>query len=170
MLLHCVSILPPLLRRREANTCSICWFPADPAADFAVSGPGVMGITNDALCCGYGPTGLDERGYDCLLVPMASNAQMGMVKANRFCGASKGLATIGSQLGVGTTTVTELDKTVCCKWICLDGRYAVFTLNFVPAKYLPFQIRFVSDSFEFVNEAENAPQGFKLQYRLQDCT
>ena len=110
------------LRRREANTCSICWFPADPAADFAVSGPGMMGITNDALCCGYGPTGLDERGYDCLLVPMASNAQMGMVKANRFCGASKGLATIGSQLGVGTTTVTELDKTVCCKWICSVGR------------------------------------------------
>lgn len=118
----CVSILPPSLRRREANTCSICWFPADPAADFAVSGPGMMGITNDALCCGYGPTGLDERGYDCLLVPMASNAQMGMVKANRFCGASKGLATIGSQLGVGTTTVTELDKTVCCKWICSVGR------------------------------------------------
>ena len=40
----------------------------------------------------------------------------------------------------------------------------------ISAKYLPFQIRFVSDSYEFADEAENAPQGFKLQYRLRDCT
>ena len=117
----CPALPPSHPIRREANTCSICWFPANPVADFAVSGPGMMGITNDALCCGYGLSGLDERGYDCLLIPMASNAQMGMIKANRFCGASKGLATIGSQLGVGTTTVTELDKTICCKLVKWAG-------------------------------------------------
>ena len=172
--------------RREANTCSICWFPANPAADFAVSGSGMMGITNDALCCGYGLTGLDERGYDCLLIPMASNTQMAMIKANRFCGASKGLATIGSQLGVGTTTITELDRTICCKWVKLAAKLrlpasplstlsyihivTILWLNPIPARYLPFQIRFVSDSYEFADEAVNAPQGFKLQYRLQHCT
>ena len=46
----------------------------------------------------------------------------------------------------------------------------ILWLNPIPARYLPFQIRFVSDSYEFADEAVNAPQGFKLQYRLQHCT
>ena len=110
---------PHLPRRREADTCSICWFPANPATDFAVSGPGMMGIADDALCCGYGFSGFDDRGYDCLLIPMASNTRKAMVKANRFCGASKGLASVGSQLGVGTTANAELDITICCELLDL---------------------------------------------------
>ena len=136
-----------------------------------------MGIADDALCCGYGLSGFDARGYDCLLIPMASNTRMAMVRANRFCGASKGLASIGSQLGVGTTANTALDRTICCELLYLlccrkirPPAPPLPLLNFTAAKYLPFQIRFVSDSYEFADEAKNAPSGFKLQYRLQDCT
>jgi hypothetical protein len=49
-----------------------------------------MGITADEICCAYGLTGIDVRGYDCLLIPMASSSMgRAMIKANRFCGASR---------------------------------------------------------------------------------
>ena len=68
------------------------------------------------ICCGYGTDGFDTRGYDCLVVPEASNVDGGMIKANRFCGASKGIATFGSQTSQGTiTTGIQIDKTVCCE-------------------------------------------------------
>ncbi len=46
--------------RREANTCRICYAPDIPA-DFQLSGPGLMGITDSRLCCDYGIKGLDTR-------------------------------------------------------------------------------------------------------------
>ena len=142
--LPCPALFPSPIRR-EANTCSICWFPANPAADFAVSGPGMMGITKAALCCGYGASGLDQRGYDCLIIPMASTMNnVNKMIANRFCGASKGLATIGSQLSVGTTTNTALDRSICCKFAKLVSKHApslihfpissAFQLNICPSK------------------------------------
>ncbi len=109
--------------------CSICWFPANPSTDFAVSGPGMMGINDDQICCGYGVSGFDVRGYDCALVPMASSnlGGGGMVGASRFCGASKGLASIGSQTAATAAAITTgiaLDRTICCEINyadCLDS-------------------------------------------------
>ncbi len=37
------------------------------------------------------------------------------------------------------------------------------------AMRMPFEVRFVSDNFEFVNEAAKAQKGFRLLYNLVPC-
>ena len=37
------------------------------------------------------------------------------------------------------------------------------------AQQQPFQVRFVSDSFEFVSETSFNPNGFRLQYEMLTC-
>lgn len=39
---------------------------------------------------------------------------------------------------------------------------------FFPAKRAPFQLRFVTDGFEFVNELPNPDNGFQLAYILSN--
>ena len=38
------------------------------------------------------------------------------------------------------------------------------------AMLAPFQIRFISDEFEFVPESKNNPSGFQLAYLLTPCS
>lgn len=132
----------------------------------------MMGITDDNLCCGYGVDGKDSRGYDCLLIPGASSVAGGIIKANRFCGASKGLAMVGSQTALNTNPVTQgiqLDQTICCKLVLYICYYIVLNYVSLTAAMTPFIIRFISDSFEFENEAKTMQSGFKLGYQLKPC-
>ncbi|XP_059088047.1 uncharacterized protein LOC131884323 [Tigriopus californicus] len=112
-----------------------------------------MGITDPDICCGYGLAGVDIRGYDCLLVPSARSAGQARLKANRFCGASRGLAAIGSQ-SVNMVPPLKMGLSIATT-ICSNR--------------VPFAIRFVSDNFEFTMEIR--PQkGFRLLYQLSGCT
>ena len=52
-------------------------------------GPGEMAITDSRICCGYGNAGIDTRGFDCVVIPAASNIDGNAVNAAEFCGASK---------------------------------------------------------------------------------
>jgi len=107
----------PLINRREADTCRICWSPVT-STDFQLSGPGSMAITDDNLCCAYGLGGLDDRGFDCLLVAGASNAAGVALKAARFCGSGKGLATLGTQsflTALPLANTAGVNKSICCK-------------------------------------------------------
>ena len=104
------------LTRREVGFCSICWTPFEsPVTDFQLSGPGSMAITDNSICCAYGTNGQDLRGFDCLVIP----ADGENLRANRFCGASKGLASIGTQTARNLAPIPNqngIDKTICCKW------------------------------------------------------
>lgn len=64
-------------------------------------------------CCGYGTNGMNTNGYDCLIIPSATQQAMaGMViAANAFCGRSVGIVSIA-----GTTATT-----VCCKELDPSG-------------------------------------------------
>merc|ERR1711935_871472 len=88
-------------------------------------------------------------GYDCVMIPAPSKEAdpMGMLKAVNVCGRAVGLVTIG----MGTTSAS----------IC--------------SRQVPFQIRFLSDAFEFGQEEGTdgtaddggTDRGFKLRY-MQD--
>ena len=71
------------------------------------------------LCCGYGNTGLDTRGYDCLVIPGALSENGLGLFANEFCGASKGLASLGSFTADVTKIVTQarFNISICCKFL-----------------------------------------------------
>ena len=75
---------------------------------------------NFRLCCGYGNSGLDTRGYDCLVIPGALSEDGLGLFANEFCGASKGLASLGSFTADVTKVVTQarFDRSICCKHMC----------------------------------------------------
>ena len=60
-----------------------------------------------SICCGYGTSGSDIRGYDCLSIPGAKTA-MGagtMVAPSRICGRKSGIVTMFSGPAA----------TICCK-------------------------------------------------------
>ena len=80
-----------LLCRREQNICEICWSTVESALDFQLSGPGKMAITDYRLCCGYGNSGTDTRGFDCLIIPGAMSQNGKALNVMEFCGASLGL-------------------------------------------------------------------------------
>ena len=49
-----------------------------------------MGITDYRICCGYGNSGTDTRGFDCLIIPGAESSQAGQaLNAGYFWVASQ---------------------------------------------------------------------------------
>ena len=49
--------------------------------------------------------------------------------------------------------------------------FYTYRCSYLLGKRTPFSIRFLSDNYEFENEANKAGmmRGFELQYNLQDC-
>ncbi|XP_059087694.1 uncharacterized protein LOC131884073 isoform X2 [Tigriopus californicus] len=123
--------------RQERTTCRICWS-ATNDIDFMLSGGAAGGVTSVA-CCGYGSKGTKTAGFDCVMIPSASKMAVSKVilPAAAFCGRSKGLVSVGG----GNSA------TVC-------------------SRKTPFNLRFLSDGFEFVNEAAITDRGFQLNYIL----
>lgn len=81
-------------------------------------------------------------GYDCVIIPQASKAAGNDLLASEFCGRQIGTAMLGMPVGPAT---------VC-------------------SKSVPFQIRFLTDDFEFEMEAAKNPNGFKIDYKQVKCT
>jgi hypothetical protein len=155
--------------RREASKTKLCISHVSANTDFDVSlyqGTKTDGKTygvgltaSKAGCCGYGADG-KKGGYDCLLIPSAKTTG-GEGIANTmekrpiadgkdaiegaFCGARGIVASRSAK----TTKDTALKKTVC-------------------TQRTPFQVSFLTDSFENAKEAEKqvGTKGFQLAYIL----
>ena len=80
------------------------------------------------LCCAYGITGNDDRGFDCLIVPGAKSISGAAIPAARFCGGSKGLVSKGSMTAdtIKAFTGARINRTICCKTPNLTS---VFTID-----------------------------------------
>lgn len=140
--LHLANQNQNICVRREKNQCRICW--AHTTGDFKVSGKvdasGYAGKSD--LCCGYGVDGVKTEGGDCIVVPRASKkATLGAVVA------LNGDEFCGGILATATGTTAA---TVC-------------------SQSLPFHVRFLSDNYEFADEAKLSPNGFKLAYEQFTC-
>ena len=60
-------------------------------------------------CCGYGVTGLETKGYDCVMIPgatMAANPNLRVQVPSSICGNGAGLVS-----ATGT-----ISKTICSKY------------------------------------------------------
>ena len=93
----------------------------------------------DSTCCGYGLSGTGSKGGDCLLIPGALSVKNTSKQGfSRLCGRSMGL---GSMSNAAST-------------VCSDRT--------------PFNVRFLSDNFEFTNgmevKAGMLNTGFRLAY------
>ena len=127
--------------RREANMCKICWTPAA-VGDFQLSDASSAMGHNGAVC-GYGTNGLGEMGYDHVIIPQPENTM--------------GTAGVGTSKFCGSTLVFA--KTA--------GMTADLAAGTVCSKSLPFNIRFLSDNFEFDDDVMS--KGFKLAYTESKC-
>ena len=69
------------------------------------------------LCCAYGNTGTDVRGFDCLVIPGAKSVSGAALPVARVCGGSKGLVSKGSMTADTTTIIagSRINKTICCE-------------------------------------------------------
>ncbi|XP_059096772.1 uncharacterized protein LOC131891258 [Tigriopus californicus] len=131
--------------RRESENCRICWFTNDFERDFAVSGTKRANafVKTSQGCCGYGANGLAMNGFDCLVIPGAVKSVSNVGVRSQICG----------RMGLATQT-NGLAKSICS------------TLE-------PYSIRFLSDNFEFADdanpnvEASTVDRGFQLQF-VQD--
>jgi hypothetical protein len=76
-----------------------------------------MAITDYRLCCGYGNSGTDARGFDCLVIPGAMSQNGNALNGIEFCGASKGLVSMGTITADATSAQPGglFNKTICCK-------------------------------------------------------
>ena len=98
------------------------------------------------MCCGYGTDGVGTSGFDCVQIPGAVKMAANTVLSfNALCGRSAGLVTAK---GTNAMTVCSLQ--------------------------MPFNIRFLSDNFEFggaLLEAMDATEqkGFRLTYIQTAC-
>lgn len=63
-------------------------------------------IFKGSSCCAYGAAGIGVLGYDCVMIPGASNAAGTAVKAPSYCGRR-----------LTTVTAAITSKTVCCKYL-----------------------------------------------------
>jgi len=70
------------------------------------------------LCCAYGNTGTDVRGFDCLVIPGAKSVSGAALPGARICGGSKGLVSKGSMTADTNTILAgaRINKTICCKF------------------------------------------------------
>jgi len=130
--------------RRELNRCRICYSAANGNFDVSSKAADDMGVAGkEALCCGYGADGMKTTGYDCVIIPGAlkGTANNMDVMASEFCGRQLATAALGA---------AKPAATVCSMTV-------------------PFQVRFLSDSFEFDMEAKKNPDGFKIDYEQIAC-
>merc|ERR1712223_2291455 len=133
--------------RQERGNCRICWS-TSALTDFQISGKQAMKQGKIDTCCGYGMDG-KKSNYDCVRIPSATKfaiatkaSDQSIKKGSGFCGNRGLVSTTGATLA-----------TVC-------------------SKRVPFQIRFLSDAYELVDESKaNADpamdvtnRGFKLHY------
>ena len=97
--------------RQERGNCRICW---TSVADIDVMLSSMTPSKNygkGTTCCGYGPTGIGTKGYDCVQIPGALKAlTTTMMGHSMLCGRSKGLGS----LPTGVAAVT-----VCCEYTYL---------------------------------------------------
>jgi len=140
--------------RREAGKCQICWTAMTPE-DVDTNGQGDMqkgfagGLPGAGQCCSYKSSGKGTLGYDCLVIPGALKSEASVAfadnaaGADRFCGESKGLASLDAGTGPSLTICTKQE---------------------------PFSIQFITDHFEAFNEAKvdtigsKKGSGFQLAY------
>ena len=96
---------------------------------------------------------MSAEGFDCLVLPGAVNPMTtSLVFKTQFCGNKKGIGTIDAAL------------TVCSKFCAINISVAVQIFPILGDRQ-PFNIRFLSDSFETQLEAQRAAQeGFRLTY------
>lgn len=125
--------------RREINECEICYY-YESKKDMRVSGAGDI---NDQ-CCGYGDDGTDaNEGGDCLIIPSLfyfdQDGEKIFAEESEFCGADDNTF----------SDVYDEAKTVC-------------------SQRVPFQLTFLSDTYETQDEADpdaDEPQrGFRIKY------
>jgi len=141
--LHLANQNQNICIRRELNRCRICYSAAAGAFDVSSNGAADMGfLGKEGVCCGYGGDGMKTTGYDCVVIPGASKeANKADLQASEFCGRQ-----LGSVLGMAKPAAT----------IC--------------SMVVPFQIRFLSDAFEFAGkESAKNPDGFKIDYKQIAC-
>ena len=108
--------------RKEKNTCGICWHTVLPE-DFQLSGTTMdtgLGITDEDICCAYGPDGLNSEGFDCLIFPNKQfDPELGSameVIGLEQCGRSKGLVNVGEKTIDGATVTAapvNINRTLC---------------------------------------------------------
>lgn len=131
--------------RRELNRCRICYSAAAMMFDVSSNAADDEGIAGKSgSCCGYGKDGMGTNGYDCVIIPGASKGTANKmdVQASEFCGRQLATAALGE---------AKPAATVC-------------------SMVVPFQIRFLSDSFEFAGkESAKNPDGFKIDYKQIAC-
>jgi hypothetical protein len=61
-------------------------------------------VSQNSVCCGYGDTGKNTKGYDCLVIPGASKfTGKTILAANHFCGNAL----------VTANNVASTSKTIC---------------------------------------------------------
>eukprot|EP00096_Caligus_rogercresseyi_P010378 TRINITY_DN375_c0_g1_i1.p1 TRINITY_DN375_c0_g1~~TRINITY_DN375_c0_g1_i1.p1 ORF type:complete len:395 (+),score=18.45 TRINITY_DN375_c0_g1_i1:51-1235(+) len=133
--------------RRERGNCQVC-YSATADGDFEVSGEkaGATGVAIvKTFCCGYGPMGAMESGFDCVMIPGATKktdaTDLALVAARGLCGTKFA----GTHDGAAA-------KTIC-------------------SKQIPFNIRFLSDLREqATKEKGQNPNGFKIFYEMFACT
>ncbi|TRY65881.1 hypothetical protein TCAL_14040, partial [Tigriopus californicus] len=94
-----------------------------------------------SMCCGYGEDGAGMSGFDCLVIPGAQKVmKTGIDAGSQFCG-----------LFLGEMSPTTAHKTIC-------------------SSQTPFSVLFLSDNFEFVDEAGlKGSTGFKLAFQQNKC-
>ncbi|TRY67506.1 hypothetical protein TCAL_11774 [Tigriopus californicus] len=127
--------------RQERGQCQICYAPVA-ETDFGISSViDTMGFIGASMCCGYGEDGAGMSGFDCLVIPGAQNVmKTGIDAGSQFCG-----------LFLGEMSPTTTHKTIC-------------------SSQTPFSVLFLSDNFEFVDEAGlKGSTGFKLAFQQNKC-
>jgi hypothetical protein len=90
------------------------------------------------MCCSYGIDGMETKGYDCVMIPGASNGLVPIgMKANTYCGRSKGLV-LGPAGAIATT--------VCSKSFF---SFSVFVLFFFVSFFISVFIYFIHAFYFF---------------------
>ena len=114
-------------------------------------------------------------GYDCVIIPISTlkNTLVALIPGSldEFC--SRALA---SQSNNGPATICSKKiyvllfsyNTYRCQVTFSLSIYIFFSSLFL-GQQIPFHVRFLSDTFEFLNEANVNPNGFRLHYEMLSC-
>lgn len=103
------------------------------------------------------------KGYDCVIIPTATKKgttdSLIPGNADEFCGRALATVTNGPS------------ATICCNIsspLLYDINFLSIDLLFLAQRY-PFQVRFLTDTYEFENEAKQNPNGFRIIYEMLPC-
>ena len=115
-------------------------------------------------------------GYDCVIIPISTlkNTLGALIpgSSDEFCGRA-----LASQSNNGPATICSKKFMFCyvlnLQYIQMSGYFFFINLySFSPlflGQQIPFHVRFLSDTFEFLNEANVNPNGFRLHYEMLSC-